>query len=280
MSEDTKNDLTVTKFGSQDVAIFNDEDFGAGFQEMDSSHTIVPILKIIQALSPQLQKSKPQYVKEAKSGMFVISSTNEVLDGEEVGATVIPVYFSTKFIEWRPRAAGGGIAARYKSQAEFDRIPGTMKREDKAGWITKDGNEIIEYYDFFAFLLKDGVFSPILLSFKGSAIRTAKVWNSQLKGQTQNVGGKLRQLPMFSYSWTLRTQEQSNSQGSWHGLVMSRDKYIGEIENGAAIVAEARLLVANIVAGTVRGAEESEEDGDVAGPAGGKVGATGSDTLS
>lgn len=277
---DESKELTKFNDASTALAAFGDEDFGAGFQEMTSQHTIVPILKIVQALSPQLQKSKPQYNKDAKAGMFLISATNQVFDGEDKGALVIPAYFQTKFIEWRPRKDGGGIVNRYKSLAEFERIPGVTKNPEKTGWLTKDGNEIIEYYDFFAFLMgDDGSFSPVLLSFKGSAIRTGKTWNAQLKNQTVSVGGKQRLLPMYSYVWRLVTQEQSNQSGSWFGVTMTRETPVPSLENGNAIIAEARQLVKNIAEGIVRGAEE-EEDDTVAGGAGGKSGATGSDVLS
>jgi hypothetical protein len=64
----------------------------------------VPRLKLLQASSPELTKSK-----NAKQGEFWHS-----LIDERIGTTVriCPTYIDWRFILWRPREAGGGILAR------------------------------------------------------------------------------------------------------------------------------------------------------------------------
>jgi hypothetical protein len=67
-------------------------------------HVEVPRLKLLQASSPELTRSK-----NAKEGEF----WHSVVD-ERIGTTVriCPIYIDWRFILWRPRDAGGGILAR------------------------------------------------------------------------------------------------------------------------------------------------------------------------
>ncbi len=76
-----------------------EQDASAGVAEVDSSELLTPRLKVLQDMSPQCKKSDPAYIKEAEAGNFFISSTNELLDGEE-GVQVIPVCVRQIVLEW------------------------------------------------------------------------------------------------------------------------------------------------------------------------------------
>ena len=74
----------------------------------DSSEMQIPFIRVLQALSPQLNKKKPEYIEGATSGDIYNTVTNQVWPSEK-GITVIPVYQETKYLEFVPRSQGGGF---------------------------------------------------------------------------------------------------------------------------------------------------------------------------
>jgi hypothetical protein len=85
--------------------IFDYAGEGAAF---DSSEMQIPFVRLLQALSPQLNKKKAEYIEGASSGDAFNNVTNQYWDGE-AGLTVIPCYQTTKYLEFTPRDMGGGF---------------------------------------------------------------------------------------------------------------------------------------------------------------------------
>lgn len=77
---------------------------GAGTENLDLGDMEVPRLKLIQAISPEVQE-----FNNLKPGEFWHTLAEQSL-GREVRIT--PIYIDKRYILWRPRKAGGGILAR------------------------------------------------------------------------------------------------------------------------------------------------------------------------
>ena len=79
--------------GSTDVLddIFENAGDGASF---DSSEMQIPFVRILQAMSPQLSKKKPEFIEGASQGDVYNTVTSQYWDGEE-GIVVIPCYQTT-----------------------------------------------------------------------------------------------------------------------------------------------------------------------------------------
>ena len=73
----------------------------------DSSEMQIPFIRIIQALSPQVQKKDPAFIAGADQGDAFNTVTNEHWNGDD-GLIVVPCYQETKFLEFVPRDSGGG----------------------------------------------------------------------------------------------------------------------------------------------------------------------------
>ena len=84
--------------------IFETAGDGASF---DASEMQIPFVRILQAMSPQLSKKKPEFIEGASQGDLFNTVTGQYWDGEE-GVTVIPCYQTTKYLEFVPREQGGG----------------------------------------------------------------------------------------------------------------------------------------------------------------------------
>lgn len=77
---------------------------GAGTEALGSSDVAIPRIKLMQAISPELQQ-----FEGLKAGDFLHNLLEENL-GNEV--ELVPVYSDQRAILWRPRHEGGGILAR------------------------------------------------------------------------------------------------------------------------------------------------------------------------
>ena len=78
--------------------IFSTAGEGASF---DSSEMQIPFVRLIQAMSPQLSKKKPEYIEGAEQGDAFNTVTSEIWKGEE-GLKVVPCYQTTKYLELVP----------------------------------------------------------------------------------------------------------------------------------------------------------------------------------
>ena len=86
-----------------DILEFAGEGAAFGADEMQ-----IPFIRALQALSPQLNKKKPEYIDGAEQGDLFNTVTGQVWKGEE-GVTIIPCYQVTKYLEFTPRDMGGGF---------------------------------------------------------------------------------------------------------------------------------------------------------------------------
>jgi hypothetical protein len=77
---------------------------GAGKENITKEDIETPRLKLIQALSPELQ-----IYNEMRPGNFFHTASEAIIDQE---FTAVMVYFDRQYILWRPREMGGGILAR------------------------------------------------------------------------------------------------------------------------------------------------------------------------
>lgn len=82
---------------------FMQEQIGLGTERLGSGDSEVPRIKLMQALSPELQEYS------VRQGEFWHSLAEENL-GKEV--RVSPIFNDKRYLLWRPRKSGGGILAR------------------------------------------------------------------------------------------------------------------------------------------------------------------------
>ena len=81
---------------------------GTGLEETTTEDFAIPFIRVLQPLSPQLQKQQGGYVEGASAGDLFNTVTGEFYDGEK-GISVVPCAYSKKYIEWIPREKGGGL---------------------------------------------------------------------------------------------------------------------------------------------------------------------------
>lgn len=244
------------------LAVLNIEaDAGVGFEGADRDSYAIPMLTILQKMSPQCDESDGAFVDGAKPGMFFDNVNERVLDGK-AGVTVIPVAFKRSFIEWRTREAGGGFVAEH-DVADGTELMRQTTRNEKGHDILPNGNQLADTRQHYVLIVEaDGGTSPALISFTSTQTKKSKRWMTAMNNRKmKRADGSVFTPPMFASKFRLTTVPESNDKGSWSawkiepaGDVTDPDQY------GAA-----KAFRAAIAGGTVKAQHDAPGGSDAVG---------------
>lgn len=214
---------------------FQAADTAEGFEEITTQTMAIPFIRVLQTLSPQLNKKKPEYIPGAQEGMFFNTVTKEiygpVLD-------VIVLKFDRIFIEWLPER--GGLVNYHSPEHAEEKA---VNKEVFGGWKTKSGNTLQENYVYFVLLdgrMQEGI---AILSLASTQIKIAREWNRLMTTHIMENGR--RALP-FYLVWTLETEYRENDKGNWYTFKVRTKKYITR-EQYEKVGTERKLLPARQV---------------------------------
>ena len=218
----------------------------------DSSEMQIPFIRIIQALSPQVNKKDPAFIDGADQGDAFNTVTSEFWTGEE-GLLVIPCYQETKFIEFVPRESGGGFMGELEPNN-----PDIQNTERKgAKEILPNGNELVKSDQHYCLVVGDGgMVQPAIVDMKSSQLKVSRRWKTQIAMQKirHPKTDALLTPAVYATMWRLNTLQESNDQGTWynwsvtkHGLVQTKE-----------ILSEAKLFREQVMKGAVKAVDETE----------------------
>lgn len=212
----------------------------------------IPFVRLLQALSPQLNKKKAEYIDGASSGDAFNNVTGQYWDGEQ-GLTVIPCYQTTKYLEFTPREMGGGF------RGEINPNNPVLQQTTRSGSkeILPNGNELVKSDQHFCLIVdEDGGFQPAVIDMKSTQLKVSRRWKTQIAMQKVTLpDGRKVTPPVFATMWKLRSVEESNDQGSWSNWAVEK---IGLVED-RDLYQEARTFRKSIEAGEVKAAPDEHE---------------------
>jgi len=224
---------------------------GTGLEEMTTEDFAIPFIRVLQPLSPQVQKQDGKYVAGASAGDLYNTVTDEVYDGEK-GISIVPCAYTKKYLEWIPREKGGGLV---NPNHDISILSKCVRDEVTNRFITPDGNEIVETAQFFILVLEDEP-QQAVLAFTSTQLGVARKWSTMLRmARVQNNKGVSVGAPMFAYTYKLTTNTQSNEKGSWNGYSVNQE---GITELSIAMMAKDFMAAAR--AGDVQVKEEQQRD--------------------
>ncbi len=192
MAEDKKEDLG-----------FMEDSAGAGYENISSQDVSTPFLKILQALSPEVEAGNEAQIKGAEPGMFCNSLTGR-LYGREVN--LIPLHYTKEWLEWKPDR--GGLVGRHEPFSI------NVDQTDFSKWKYGD-NVIAETLMFFCLVeghLDDG---PIVYPLSSTGIKHGKNWNTQIMMTKLPSGNR---APFYSSVWTLTSKKYIKPKGSYYQI--------------------------------------------------------------
>ena len=227
---------------------------GTGLEETTTEDFAIPFIRVLQPMSPQLQKQDGSFVPGAGAGDLYNTVTGETYDGEK-GISIVPCAYNKKYLEWIPRNKGGGLV---NPNHDISILSKCTRDEETRKFITPDGNEIVETAQFFILTLTPEP-QQAVLAFTSTGLGVARKWLTMLRmARVQNNKGESVEAPMFAYTYKLTTTTQSNDKGTWNNYSVNQE---GPTEIATAMMAKDFMAAAR--SGDVEVREEQQRD-DVA----------------
>ena len=231
--------------------IFDMAGEGAAF---DSSEMQIPFIRVLQALSPQLNKKKPEYIEGAAQGDLFNTVTGEHWSGEE-GVTLIPCFQTTKYLEFVPRDQGGGF------RGEIPANDPVLQRTTRSGSkeILPTGNELVKSEQHFCLVVdEEGMTQPVVIDMKSTQLKVSRRWKTQIAMNKLKhpKTGQMITPPVFATMWKLTSVEESNDQGSWSNWAVEK---IGLVESRDLLL-EAKTFRESVAAGELKAAANDGQE--------------------
>ena len=270
MSKDEKKAAVPAVIAPGGALVTHDygDDAGAGFEGTTSADLSVPFLGILQSNSPQVEDDDP---KGARSGMLFNTVTRELVDGTD-GQVFLPCHKETAFVEWVPRAKGGGFVDLHDPNGDV--VPEAIANNggEKFGKLAVGENELSEtHYMYGLFLDESGLMSSGfgVISFTSTKIKPYRDWVTAM----YTLKGK---PPLFANRAILRTIRQQNDHGSFYNFRIDpfattwRESLINPaVAEQASLLQEARDFRDMVNSGMARASFETERSATGTGAGGG-----------
>jgi len=208
-----KNEISDKK--KTDIAVPSAfmEDAGSGLENIGAEDVTIPRLKILQAMSPEVNKHDGKYVKGATTG-DIINTVNSTLYNEDNPLVVLPVAYKRLFLEWTPRESGGGLVAQHDDAEILSKTTKNEMYQD----VLENGNYIQTSATHFVLVInKDGGYDTAMISMAGTQLKRSRTWNSMMASVKMKSGDKVFTPPSFSQKYSLSCVQESNDRGTWFG---------------------------------------------------------------
>lgn len=238
-----------------DASLF-EQDAGMGLENMGQEDLALPFLKVLSRQDPTLDD-----LENAKAGDIYNTVSGEVYSGK-TGIKVVPCAYQRRFVEWAPRGSGNG--APLNIYTPEDQRPRVERGDDNKDYVVGgNGSYLEETHQHFVLVLgEDGTITTALIAMKSTQLKKSRKWNSMVA--QRSVMGKNGPFtpPRFSHIYNLRTLQEENSKGSWHGWEIGLEGMVDD----ANLYAQAREFAASIMKGEVEvkhSDESAASTGDV-----------------
>ena len=206
-------------------ANFNlEEAAGEGQEYIGARDVKLPILKLLYASSPVLDKSDGKYIANAERGDIYNEVTGSLWKSKE-GIVVVPCLYINTFNEWKDKGDSPGRPIKIHTDPSI--MSDTKRGEDNKDRLP-NGNYVEDTGNHFVFIL-DKNYLPqeqTLIAMKSTQKKKSKTWNSMM--QTRRMPGKngFFRPPTWATTYRLTTTRESNSKNNWFGWVVEFDKFL------------------------------------------------------
>lgn len=234
---------------------------GAGISTK-SEDNLIPIVTLLQDLSPQVKERNPEYVPGAKAGDFLIKGLGLLMTAD-TGFRFQPCFFKTAVNEWVPRNEGGGGGAGFV--ASYDVMPPgavqVLNDKGKKVWRSAEGNDLVDTRYHSGFLEFESLRIPAVLAFSSTGHNVSKGWMMQMNNDFYPINGVMRKPPSWFRSYQVKSRlKQKNSQ-EWFLADISDRQWVQSVEQRT----QGKLLYDAFMVGDKTVDHSSATDGQVEG---------------
>jgi hypothetical protein len=191
---------------------------GAGFENQDRSDYTIPLVSVMQALSPELET-----MANARPGWILNKATQEAYDGK-TGVKFVPCYTQHVMVEWTPRDAGGGLVGVHTMDSQMALDSKNFQREG-GKILTPAGTELSEtFYVYGIFVDQDGNTCQAVIPFNSAKIKKYKSWMTKARTiQVAIAGGRKSTPPLFAHVYSLKTVKEKKPKGEFYNWDITFD---------------------------------------------------------
>ena len=191
-----------------------EEDAGSGLENITSEDLTIPRLKILQALSPEVNKRDGKYIEGAVAGDTLNTVTKELYH-EDTGCVVIPVSYRRIYLEWQPRESGGGLVNQHFDSS----ILKETTQDNSYRNVLPSGNYVQTSASHFALVIDEsGSYQQVMIAMAGTQLKKSRTWNSVMSSiKVKSSKGNIFTPPSYSHKYKLTTVAESNDRGTWFG---------------------------------------------------------------
>lgn len=216
-------------------------DAGKGVSNLQRDN-IIPMIYVLQALSPQVNKRNASFIDGAETGAIWLRNSNHQIVSGDAGIAFQPCHYNRDIVEWIDRDSGGGFVARHKFLTPDESMEDAVKRlRGDIRPSKKEGSKRIEYWlgshelketryhagyvhgGYFGLEDAPGLMLPYVIPLSGSGHQVSREWMFAMN-QHQFPGNPDRVLPSMHRLYRLRTKARTNSAGQeWSMFTVSDD---------------------------------------------------------
>jgi hypothetical protein len=228
-----------------DPALFNrmKSDPGGGLSK-DQSDNLVPLIYLLQPLSPQVMKGDPARIDGAEAGDIWLRNAEDPIVKGEVGMVFQPCHFWKDIVEWIPDR--GGFVGRH----DISCLPNVSQNKGWTGTLTdvqeieddedpnawpkyirkSNNNEVVETRYFAGNVYFDDGRPPLpfIIPLASTGHSFGKQWMFLQNSQTLPDGSPNDKSWVFLYR--LKTIMKTNIKGSWYMYTVQRERMVETLE--------------------------------------------------
>lgn len=198
-----------------------ERDAGKGVSTAQEDN-LVPLIYILQAQSPQVNKRNAAYIEGAEASDIWLRNAPDPIVRGDTGFLFQPCFFNKDWIEWVPRDSGGGFVARHLELPQDAKKIEDPKNPNRVKYIRPNQNEVVETRHHVGYVITENGPLPYVISLSGSGHTVSRQWMFMMNG-AQIDGQK---APSFAKLYRLKSKERSNAAGTWFAFDVKDEGWV------------------------------------------------------
>ena len=203
---------------------------GLGMDQLDAQASM-PLLNIIQQNSPQLNEKKDQFIDGSKAGDIFFAPTQEVLT-QPIEFT--PTAFRTLYVEWVPKADGGGLVGMHPMSIINDPAYEQGRKGKYDEWL--GDNELKKTTYVLGLISLDGELTPAMIALAVTGQKVSRKIQNDIR--KFRYDGDLKDVPtsVFSRAFQLTAEYEENAQEQGYYNFSFHDPRVLDFEADEALL--------------------------------------------
>ena len=208
------------------AAINLEEASGEGLEFVSAKDLKLPILKILYANSPVLDKNDGKYIANAEKGDIYNEVTGNLWKGTD-GIIVVPCLYINTFNEWKDKGDRDSPGRPINIHTDPSIMSETKRGDDNKDRLP-NGNYVEDTGNHFVFILDKDYLAQeqAVIAMKSTQKKKSKTWNSMMQTRRMKGPKGFFRPPSWATTYRLTTTRESNSQNVWYGWVVEFDNFL------------------------------------------------------